>query len=255
VTWLLSFRHPQSLAIEDCERVLSVLVGPVSTTLGDLVGNPRDFYTRDVVIGGVRDDLELSLRATQSLRGDGDPEAYIGGVYVQVIAPYATKLVIWKALAESFAAIGCRDETPMNASAIVDDADAAGDSETSARVRALVLDTLIADARTSRWVRIISPRIDIEPVLAAYVAPEDISSMTLHDCGLRAMPTSFARFSRLRSLELWEPTLDASVLVRGMSLPELSHLVLINGARLAKDDLAGFPALEHVVVNGVRWSP
>jgi hypothetical protein len=279
VTWQLSFRHPQSLAIEDSERALSVLVGPVTTTLGDLVGNPRDFYNRDVTITGTRGDLSLTLRASQSLRGEGDPEAYIGGVYVTVAAPYAAKLATWDALAASFTALGCRDETPTNASAIVDDADAAGDTETSTRVRALVLAALLADARASRWVRIVSPRIDIEPVLAAYASPEDISSMTLYDCGLRAPPAGLTRFPNLRSLDLYEPSLDVVAIVRAVSLPALESLSLSSGSpwRLAKDDLAGFPALGRltcygaledidsaivdayplvqVLVDGKRWSP
>jgi hypothetical protein len=137
--WLLSFSHSggPSITIAACEQLVASIVGPVTTTIGELVGNPRDFYSRSVSITGRRGELRLALRANQALRDADDPEAFIGTVYVEVSAPYAAKLDTWNTLTSELARSGYVDNTPAHAAPdIIGDAEAAGDTATIARVRA-----------------------------------------------------------------------------------------------------------------------
>lgn len=247
-SWLLSFAHPQSLSIEICERLMATFVGaPVQLTIGELSGNPRDFYSRSITITGRRGDLEVTLSTSQAMRGDDDPEAIITHAYVTLQSDtYATKLAAWRELQDAFAAIGCCEQTlQMGAAPILDDAKAAGDETTANLLRDNIAGALVAQARLTRSVGITSPRVDIEPILLAYEEPEHIVSFTLSDCGLRSLPVAFARFPNMKSLSLEEDAFDGSIL-RGVSLPKLESLRLAGKSlrRVTKDDLAGFPALE-----------
>lgn len=105
--WNLSFSHPHNITIQAAETVIGHFVGPVTTEIGELNGNPRDFYTRNVTIKGERDDVKVELWANQSLRGADEPEPLITHVYVKLTAPYKTKLATWSALTSGFATIGC----------------------------------------------------------------------------------------------------------------------------------------------------
>ena len=251
--WQLSFRHPGSgsLEIATCEQLVTDSVGNVTTEVGELSGNPRDFYSRSITIRGQRGDLKIELRADQGMRGANEPEPIISRVYLLVSAPYATKLAAWQALTTAFAKIGWIDDTLTSAAPIIDDATAAGDTSTVARIRAESAAALIEQARGCRYVSLQSPRTAVEPILAAYQLPEDISGMSLSDCGLRALPANFDRFPNLENLALDEDAFAGSIL-RGVSLPKLLDLAL-NGKgiwRVIKEDLAGFPNLEILACHG-----
>ena len=154
--WQLSFRHPGSgsLEIATCEQLVTDSVGNVTTEVGELSGNPRDFYSRSITIRGQRGDLKIELRADQGMRGANEPEPIISRVYLLVSAPYATKLAAWQALTTAFAKIGWIDDTLTSAAPIIDDATAAGDTSTVARIRAESAAALIEQARGCRYVSV-----------------------------------------------------------------------------------------------------
>lgn len=249
--WHLAFNHPHSLSIEACERLLATFAnGDVDVVIGEMEGNPRDFYTRAVTMTGQRGALRVELQASQGLRGVDEPEPIISSVAVRLDtaanATFTTKLAAWRELQAAFAQLGCREYTlEMNGAAILDEATAAGDTAAVALLREAISAALIAAARITASVQILSPRVDIEPILAAYLRPEAMATMSLADCGLTALPSGFARFPNLQTLSIHEDAFDGSVL-RGVSLPQLGELTLRGTSlrRVTKEDLAGFPALE-----------
>ncbi len=254
--WYLTFKGARSIAIEACKRLLAAVVdGSVTLAVGELSGNPRDFYSRAVSVTGTRGAVHVALRASQGLRDAGDPEAILTDVSITLsseTAAYPEKLATWRALETAFAAFGWSDQTlTLGAAPIVDDAEAAGDQATATSLRNRITTALIANASRTRHVSIASPRVDVEPILAAYQEPEQIVSFSMSDCGLRTLPTGFARFPNLECLSFEDDTFDGSVL-RGVSLPKLQRLSLCGKAlrRVSKQDLAGFPALEILTLAG-----
>jgi len=140
--WYLHFLQSQPITIEACERALSGLAGAVTTTFAPYRGNPRDFYTRAITLtaelGGGGLDIELQLQ--QAAWAPHDPQPIISDGLTVVLratsAPFAIKLATWFALRDALATLGCTDRTiDMQPTAIVDDAKAAGDLETAARLR------------------------------------------------------------------------------------------------------------------------
>jgi hypothetical protein len=244
--WYLSFSGtPITLAA--AEQLLSSSCGTVSAELGDSDGNPHDGYYQPVSIIGQRDDVRLVLHTTLSLSSSSDPSGITGSCNVVVQAPSpASKRAAWRLLADAFATIGWTDYTLIsNPAAIVDDAEAAGELETAARLRADITRALVAFAAQSAHVVLQSPRCDdLEAVLAAYRNPEHIVTVALGDCGLRTLPTNLARFPNIESLSVAERLLDGAIL-RGLSLPKLARLRLEGGfQRVTRADVLGFPALE-----------
>ncbi len=243
--WLLSYGSARSLSIAECERAIAAVVGSITTAIGDLAGNPRDFYSRRVTIEGARDDLALQLSASQELLVRDDPEPVISSVTVRVTGPSARKLAAWPKITAAFEQLGCVETTYANhAAPIIDEADAAGDVATATRVREATLAALVAQARRSAHVAIRAPRVDVEPILAAYEAAERIVSVSLSDCGLTALPAGLARFPAIEWLSIAEDGLDGRAF-RGLVRPALRELG-VEGAGLrsfAKADLEGLPAL------------
>jgi uncharacterized protein (TIGR02996 family) len=250
VAWSLLFHHPEWLSLGACEQVVGIFVGgPISVKIGELEGNPRDFYTRPITITGQRGELRVELTTHQALRGPDEPEPRISSVNVALrseTATFAARLAAWRALTHGFAQVGAHDITlSYNGATIVDDAEAAGERETAAQLRAEIAAALTDQASRTASCYIRSPRIDVEPILAAYPHPERIVSFGLADCGLQALPANFARFPNIERLSLEEDAFDGSVL-RGVSRPRLEWLTLGGKGlrRITRDDLAGFPALE-----------
>jgi uncharacterized protein (TIGR02996 family) len=85
--------------------------------------------------------------------------------------------------------------------------------------------------------------------LRAYQDPERIVSVILADCRLQALPHGLTRFPNIETLDLQEDAFDGSVL-RGLALPRLAQLRLSGRSlrRVAKEDLAGFPELEVLIL-------
>lgn len=247
--WRLVFHHPVSLTLATCEQVLdSVVDAPVAVQIGELDGNPRDFYARPITMTGERGDVRVVFTTSQSMLDASDPAPIITHANVALssaTATLATKLAIWRALRTAFAAVGARDRTLLSAAPIVDEADAAGEAATAMALRREISAALIEQAAVSANITITSPRVDIAPILAAYQSAASISSVGLYDCGLQRLPATFSRFPNIERLWLHEDALDASAL-RGLSLPKLTQLTVRSKAlrRVTKDELAGFPALE-----------
>jgi hypothetical protein len=257
--WNLAFHESRPITVESCAHALSAVVGgPVTTDVGPIGGNPRDFYYRSVTVTAQRpgSDMRVEMRLGQSLRSPDDPEPLVsfGGVTLQAPAePFAARLALWHALRDALAAIGCTDRTlAANPAPIVDDAEAAGETAIAARLRADITAALIAEIPAHRSVTLSGTRPDdIEAVLEAYLRPEDIVTVSFSDCGLQALPAAFARFPNISCLYVAEDGLDGRTL-RGVSLPKLDTLGL-GGARIrrvTKDDLAGFPALVMLAIQG-----
>lgn len=244
--WLLSYGTPRSLSIAECERAMATAVDSITTTIGELEGNPRDFYARRVTIEGTRDGVALALSASQGMLVHDDPEPIISSVTVRATGPAAQKLAAWPTITAAFERLGCVETTyAHHAAAIIDEADARGDVATATRVREATLAALVAQARHTAHVAIRAPRVDVEPILAAYEAAERIVSVSLSDCGLTALPAGLARFPAIVWLSLHENGLDGSAF-RGLARPALRELTLQGAGlrRFAKQDLEGLPALE-----------
>ena len=247
--WLLSYGTTGSLSIADCERALASVVGSITTAVGELAGNPRDFYSRPVSIAGTRDELALALSASQAMRAHDDPEPIISSVTVRATGPIARKLAAWPTLTAAFERLGCVETTFVcHAASIIDEADAAGDVATATRVREATLAALVAHARRTAHVAIRAPRVDVEPILAAYEAAERIVSVSLSDCGLSALPAGLARFPAIQWLSLEEDGLDGHAFC-GLARPSLRELSLRGAGlrRFARQDLEGLPALEGLI--------
>lgn len=247
--WRLVFHHPVSLTLATCEQVLnSVVDAPVAVQIGELAGNPRDFYARPITMTGERGDVRVVFTTSQSMLDASDPAPIITHANVTLssaTATFATRVAIWRALRTAFAAVGARDRTLLSAAPIVDAADAAGEAATAMALRREISAALIEQAAVSANITITSPRVDIAPILAANQRAASILSVGLYDCGLQRLPASFSRFPNIESLWLHEDALDASAL-RGLSLPKLRQLTVRSKAlrRVTRDELAGFPALE-----------
>lgn len=255
--WSLSFRASQPFTLEACTRALSAIAGPVTADIGELVGNPRDFYSRSVSLAAQSRTRNVAMSISQAMMGDDDPNPInsIGSVTLRD-APgesFATRLATWQALRDALANLGCADITLTGyPAAIVDDAVAAGDAATAARLRADITAALIAEAPAWRHVHLSSTRVDdIERVLAAYIDPLSIRTLILSRCGLRSLPAGCARFANTETLTFVEPDIDGTAL-RGVSLPRLESLDLSgSGVRqLGRDDLAGFPSLTGLYLQG-----
>lgn len=277
--WYLSFGETRPITLEECQQVLSAFVGaPVTTEIGEFSGNPRDGYARTVTITAQRtgDEIRLEMRLTQMERGPDDPLAStsLGGVTIHApAASFATKLAAWHALRDALVDIGCTDRTLVSCpSPIVDHAEAAGETTMAMRLRADITAALVAEAPRSRFsVSLMSPRADdLEAVLAAYVDPQAITSVSLEDCELRALPAGLARFPNIEQLSLVHNNIDVRELcrvslpkltslslngidgsaLRGISLPTLTTLNVRGPAlrKVSRDDLAGFPGLTVLVL-------
>lgn len=253
-TWYLCFNHPDFVSLQTFERfAAAVLGGPGTLELGEISGNPRDFYDRSVEVRGERDGMQLRFSTSQGMRSPSDPEPRISHVNVTIAsetAPFATKLAIWTRVQEVLASLGFTEHTLTNGgSEIIDEAKAAGEVATAKRLGDTKRGKLIEQATHIAHVNLISPRTDIEPILAAFPRPENILSMSLKDCRITELPKSFFRFPNVRTLYLEEDALDGRNL-RGVSLPQLEWLTFRGaGVRsIAADDLAGFPALETLSV-------
>ena len=255
--WSLTFGETRPITIEMCEHVLSgVAGGPVNTDIGEFTGNPRDGYIRGVTITAQRPggEMRLEMRLTQSERGPGDPLSHTSIGIVTLHAPaasFATKLATRHALRDALADIGCTDHTLVSMPApIVDEAEAAGETATAARLRADITAALVAEAPSCRHVSLMSTRAeDIEAVLAAYVDPQAIRTVIFHDCGLNALPAGFARFPNVESLTFVENDIDGRAL-RGVSLPSLTNLYMGGSGirQMSRADLAGFPMLARLLL-------
>lgn len=251
--WSLSFRVSRPITLEACAHALSALVGPVTTDIGELAGNPRDFYSRSVGLTAQSGMRNIAMSIHQSMMGENDPNPINSiGIVTLRDAPgesFAIRLATWHALRDALADLGCADITLTAYPAqIVDDAVAAGDMATAARLRADITAALIAEAPAWRHIHLSSTRVDdIEAVLAAYIDPLSIRTIILSRCGLRSLPAGCARFANTETLTFVEPEVDGSAL-RGVSLPQLTSLDMsCSGVQqLGRDDLAGFPSLAEL---------
>jgi hypothetical protein len=256
--WPLMFRESQPLTVEACEQALTAFAGAaVQTERPRFSGNPRDGYGRSLTITAPcparNATLVLSLNQDAwSDEGDG-ASTTLGTLRLDApTASFATKYAAWQELRGVFAALGCTDQTLISYPAqIVDDAIAAGDTSTAARLRSEITAALVAHAKASSHyeVRLSSPRADdLEAVLEAY-DPARIVFLHLSDCGLRALPKAAARFPAIEILNLDHNAVDASVL--RISLPKLYMMSLSYCAiaSLHRDDLAGFPLLSNLTVS------
>lgn len=258
MSWWLKFRESQPLTVDAWEQALVAFVGgPVQTDVPWFSGNPRDGYSRAVTITApcpARDvTLVLSLNQEAWTEG-GDPFSTALGT-LRLDGPnasFATKYAAWQELRGVFVGLGCADQTLISHPApIVDDALAAGDTATAARLRKEITAALIVHARASSHyeARLSSLRADdVEAVLEAY-DPARIVFMHLSDCGLSALPKAFARFPAIEILNLDHNAVDARVL--RISLPKLYMMSLSRCAitSLQREDLAGFPALSNLTVS------
>lgn len=249
--WYLTFEPTAPITLEVGERILAKVVeAPVEKVVGELSGNPRDYYARTITLIAQSpvEALRIELEYLENMRGPDDPEAILEFRMVTLRdwpeSPFAMKLALWHAMRRAFAEYGCTDRTVPSAT-MVDDADGAGDPATAAKMRAEITELLVTKAVGERdYVDISSPPDDLEAVLAAYPEPERVRSLRLSGLGLTALPVGFDRFPNIESLALVERALDPAIL-RGMSRPRLTHLnVLFDRlTQLTRDDLAGFPAL------------
>ena len=100
--WHLVFHHPVSLTLATCEQVLnSVVDAPVAVQIGELDGNPRDFYARPITMTGERGDVRVGFTTSQSMLDASDPAPIITHANVTLssaTATFATKVAIWRAL-------------------------------------------------------------------------------------------------------------------------------------------------------------
>jgi len=249
-TWSLSFSHPSSITLRDLEQLAGAVVGaPVAFTIGELRGNPRDYYDRTVEGAGERDGVLVGFRTSQSLQSPDDPQPLISSLQVTLAstaALFAAKLALWKTVQDALGPLGFTEHTLTYGGAeVIDEAEATGDVATWTLLRERKAAKLIEHAAHAAHVVLISPRTDIEPVLAAHPRPAEVSSMSLSDCRIAALPPSFSRFTGLTMLSLEEDAIDGDVL-RGIYLPKLEHLRIRGQAvrSLTSEDLAGFPALQ-----------
>lgn len=250
--WPLALRETQPITIEACERTLSALVGsPAIVDIGSLSGTPRDGYNGVVRITAQRPDGEVRFEVAimQSMRGPGDPDAHLSFCGVTLHAPgvsFAEKLAAWGALRDAFSQIGCKDGTlTWRPATIVDEAEALGDATMVARLRADITAALVAEVPAYRHVCLQETRADIDAVLAAYLQPEHIRTVTFENCRLSALPAGVvSRFPNVEHLSWSDDAVDGHLL-RGVSLSKVERLYLRGPAlrRLGREDVAGFPAL------------
>lgn len=255
--WPLALRETQPITIEACERTLSALVGsPATVDVGSLSGSPRDGYNGVVRITAQRPgaDVRFEIAIMQSMRGPGDPEAHLSFCGVTLHAPsasFAAKLDAWGALRDAFSQIGCKDCTlTWRPATIVDEAEALGDTAMVARLRADITAALVAEAPAYRHVCLQETRADIEAVLAAYLQPENIRTVTFENCRLSALPAGVVRsFPNVEHLS-WADDAAEGRLLRGVSLPKVEQLYLRGPAvrRLSREDVAGFPLLTELLL-------
>lgn len=140
--WYLTFAPTKPITLEVAGRVLAAVTRvPVDKVVGELNGNPRDYYWRTITLIAEppAEGLRIEAAFCEDLRGEGDPAASIELRSVTLRdwpeARYAMKLGIYHQLVHAFAALGCSDHTGPSPS-ILADAERAGDTATAARMRA-----------------------------------------------------------------------------------------------------------------------
>jgi hypothetical protein len=253
--WPLALRDMQPITIEACERTLSALVGsPAIVDIGSLSGSPRDGYNGVVRITAQHPDKEVRFEVAimQSMRGPGDPDAHLSFCGVTLHAPgasFAEKLAAWGALRDAFSQIGCQDGTlTWRPATIVDEAETLGDTAMVARLRADITAALIAEVPAYRHVCLQETRADIDAVLAAYLQPENIRTVTFENCRLSALPAGVVgRFPNVEHLSWCDAAVEGHLL-RGVSLSKVDRLHLRGPAlrRLSREDVVGFPMLTEL---------
>lgn len=251
IDWSLSFSCPLALAPESIAEALARFAGaPVTTSWGELDGNPRDYYYRSVSIEGRRGDVPLSVSLTQHLAtpSDPDPDTEIRSVrFATPTLSFDRMTETWHGLRDALGAIGCTDltlERPAAAS-IVARMEDAGEAARADELCAEITAALVARAGSEPAVYLTSARADLDAVLAAY--PETVTRVFFEDCRFRALPAGLRRFAGLEYLQITEQEIDGNLL-RGWSLPRLAWLSLRGSsvARVRRHDLAGFPNLREL---------
>ncbi len=251
IDWALAFTCPRALAPERIADALAAFTGaPVTTSRGELDGNPRDYYWQSISIAGRRGDVTLSISVTQNLMmpSDPDPITDINGVrFTTPTVSFPLMREIWMGLSAALGAIGCTDVTLERPQAAVfvarmEDADEDG---LAVELRAEITAALVAKAPGEVHVYLTSMRGDLDAVLAAY--PETITRVFLEDCRFRALPEGLRRFAGLELLQITEQEIDGNIL-RDWSLPRLAWLSLRSSSvrTLTREDVAGLPALRDL---------
>lgn len=86
--WLLAFERPESTDLAAIEGAVSRAVGPPTVLVGELSGNPRDFYARTISVTAHDPEAEvhLALNVLETTMGDGDPAPHhsINGAHLFV---------------------------------------------------------------------------------------------------------------------------------------------------------------------------
>ncbi len=253
MSWWLSFRAVTTPSFAALEDALASVAGarPV-TQRGDSGGNPRDGYSRSLLVTTVRSDGSVALRlclAQQSLDVDRFAPVGTGSLHIELVAPSlatSERLAAWSSLRDALAPLGYEDTTLAGSPApIVDEVEASGDHALAASMRRDITLALVRAVPTYRHVALGDTRPDdLGAVLRAYLRPEDIVSVSFTRLGLRALPAELASFPRLRSLSLHDERLTAAAL-RGWTFPSLSELGLLRTDTrvLEPDDLRGLPSL------------
>lgn len=252
--WELAFGNGPRAQLEALYRALADATGgQVFSDSMEPTGNPRDGFYRDITLTAERPDgqLRIAMELREQTGGPGD-QIWILSSELRG-TNYAIKRAAYHLLRDALGKLDYVDETiAKNPAAIVDDAEAAGNTVLASQMRAEITARLVENARTNTDSRIVlrSPRADLATVLAAYPHPETITRITIANGRLRTLPAALARFVNLDTLSVGEDEIDAS-LVRGAAFPTVKTLVLGRTAirRLTRDDLAGFPALEELTLH------
>ena len=255
VHWSLRFRSPTTVAVASLEAALAPGFGPVTLTQGEWSGNPRDGYFRNwsLEAGGAGPGAPLVLSfAEDSHREESLAPPNTASLPVQLQGASVRELRDrWQALAAALAPLGYVDETPLfQPRRVVLDLEGAGFGAEATALRAAITRALLEVVPAHRSVTLTATcPDDLEAVLAAYRLPEHISTLSLGDCGLSALPPGFARFPNAQHLFVAEPTFDAPALT-GWSFPKLRQLSLTGSGttQVTAAALRGFPALQMLSV-------
>jgi hypothetical protein len=261
IDWNLSFQAPLSLAPDTIAGALAKFCGaPVTTSIGELDGNPRDYYWRSVAITGRRGDVVVTVSLSQHFMSTTDPDPdteihNVGFTTPQVSFPQMRE--VWNGLRDALGAIGCTDLTLVRPAAarIVARMENAGETALAAALRAEITAALVAEARTEvPFIYLTSSRADLDAVLAA--CPPTTTRVFFEDCRFKTLPRALERFTDLTYLQITEEDIDGDLL-RGWSFPRLAWLSLRGSSvrRLAREDVAGFPDLDNLDCyrSKLRW--
>lgn len=255
VSWSLRFRSPSAVPVPSLEAALAPGFGPVTVTQDEWSGNPRDGYFRNWRMeargAGTGGQLVLSFaQDSQQVASAGPPDTTSLPVHLQGSSVRALRAQ-WQALAAALAPLGYVDETPLfQPRRVVLDLEGAGFVHEATALRAAITRALLEVVPTHRSVTLTATcPDDLEAVLAAYRLPEHISTLSLGDCGLSALPAGFARFPNAQYLFVAEPAFDAPALT-GWSFPKLVQLSLTGSGttQVTAAALRGFPALQALYV-------